>query len=147
MNPETAVDFSGGGFSNIFPRPTYQNASVLAYFDVLGDEYAGRYNQSGRGFPDVAAQGQNFVIVVEGEFYLVSGTSASSPTFASVVAMVNDVRLQQGRPSLGFVNPLLYYSPWAFNDITSGSNPGCGTSGFPAGSGWDPVCHFFFFIQ
>ena len=27
----------------------------------------------------------------------------------------------------------------AFNDIVSGSNPGCGTSGFAATPGWDPV--------
>ena len=27
----------------------------------------------------------------------------------------------------------------AFNDITSGSNPGCGTEGFYAQPGWDPV--------
>jgi tripeptidyl-peptidase-1 len=26
-----------------------------------------------------------------------------------------------------------------FNDITVGSNPGCGTDGFPASPGWDPV--------
>ena len=26
-----------------------------------------------------------------------------------------------------------------FNDITSGSNPGCGTNGFFATEGWDPV--------
>jgi len=25
------------------------------------------------------------------------------------------------------------------DDITSGSNPGCGTAGFSAVSGWDPV--------
>ena len=34
------------------------------------------------------------------------------------------------------------YSHWfadAFHDITNGTNPGCGTEGFPAMSGWDPV--------
>jgi tripeptidyl-peptidase-1 len=25
------------------------------------------------------------------------------------------------------------------NDVTDGSNPGCGTRGFPAKIGWDPV--------
>jgi tripeptidyl-peptidase-1 len=29
-----------------------------------------------------------------------------------------------------------------FNDITSGSNPGCNTNGFPATKGWDPVTGF-----
>ena len=26
-----------------------------------------------------------------------------------------------------------------FNDIVNGSNPGCGTKGFQAAPGWDPV--------
>jgi len=29
-----------------------------------------------------------------------------------------------------------------FEDITSGSNPGCGTSGFSVVQGWDPVTGF-----
>jgi hypothetical protein len=34
-------------------------------------------------------------------------------------------------PALGFVNPLLYAKgASAFNDITTGNNPGCGTPGF-----------------
>jgi tripeptidyl-peptidase-1 len=34
---------------------------------------------------------------------------------------------------------LQYANPQAFNDITTGNNPGCGTNGFPAMAGWDPV--------
>lgn len=26
-----------------------------------------------------------------------------------------------------------------FNDVTNGSNPGCGTAGFQTAPGWDPV--------
>ena len=40
---------------------------------------------------------------------------------------------------LGLLNPFLYQNPTAFNDITQGNNPGCGTSGFEAAKGWDPV--------
>jgi tripeptidyl-peptidase-1 len=40
---------------------------------------------------------------------------------------------------VGFVNPVLYAHPEVFNDITQGSNPGCGTQGFSAAKGWDPV--------
>jgi len=70
----------------------------------------------------------------------VGGTSASSPTFAGVIALLNDFRLSQNKSSLGFLNPLIYSTGTAgFNDITSGSNPGCGTNGFSAGTGWDPV--------
>ena len=38
--------------------------------------------------------------------------------------------------------PLQIYSSTfqkAFNDITNGTNPGCGTEGFSAQPGWDPV--------
>lgn len=40
---------------------------------------------------------------------------------------------------VGFINPVLYEHPEVFNDITSGHNPGCGTYGFEAVEGWDPV--------
>ena len=37
--------------------------------------------------------------------------------------------------------PQIYTSTFmaAFNDITTGSNPGCNTEGFYAEPGWDPV--------
>lgn len=64
----------------------------------------------------------------------------SAQTFAGVIALLNDFRLSQGKASLGFLNPLIYSTGVpGFNDITSGSNPGCGTNGFTAGAGWDPV--------
>ncbi|KAH8993092.1 hypothetical protein EDB86DRAFT_3045606 [Lactarius hatsudake] len=41
---------------------------------------------------------------------------------------------------LGFLNPWLYgVGLPGINDIISGSNPGCGTDGFSAAVGWDPV--------
>lgn len=40
---------------------------------------------------------------------------------------------------MGFINPVLYANPSALNDITKGSNPGCGTKGFKAVKGWDPL--------
>ncbi|KAH8978494.1 hypothetical protein EDB92DRAFT_1909434, partial [Lactarius akahatsu] len=46
----------------------------------------------------------------------------------------------KNRPALGFLNPWLYgIASQGFNDITSGSNPGCDTDGFSAVPGWDPV--------
>ncbi|KAL4778008.1 Pro-kumamolisin, activation domain-containing protein [Aspergillus varians] len=44
-----------------------------------------------------------------------------------------------GRPTVGFVNPILYAHPEVFRDVTEGNNPGCGSDGFPAAVGWDPV--------
>ena len=137
---EAAASFSSGGFSNIFARPSYQDDAVAAYLDKLGNTNAGLFNPQGRAFPDVSAQGVNFVVDVGGQGQGVSGTSASSPTFASVVALLNDELLNAGKSPLGFLNPLLYSTgAAALNDVTKGSNPGCGTDGFPALAGWDPV--------
>jgi tripeptidyl-peptidase-1 len=58
---------------------------------------------------------------------------------AGIIALLNDYKLATNGTTLGFLNPLLYANPAAFNDIVSGSNPGCGTNGFSATTGWDPV--------
>lgn len=138
---ETAASFSSGGFSNYFTIPSYQASAVSGYKSLLGTTNAGKFNNTGRGFPDVSAQGQNVQIVTGGRTGSVAGTSCSSPIFASVVALLNDRLIAAGRSPLGFLNPLLYSAAGAatLNDVTSGSNPGCGTSGFPARAGWDPV--------
>ncbi|KAF9028816.1 hypothetical protein BDZ89DRAFT_1065916 [Hymenopellis radicata] len=44
-------------------------------------------------------------------------------------------RLSNGQSSWCFIIPLIYANPDSFNDITSGTNPGCGTNGFKSGSG------------
>ena len=36
VNPEVAANFSGGGFSNYFPRPSYQERAVSSYLQNLG---------------------------------------------------------------------------------------------------------------
>jgi tripeptidyl-peptidase-1 len=100
--------------------------------------------QIGRGYPDVSGLSSNYVIVanllpIPG----VAGTSCSTPVFAGVIALLNDIRLANGKKQLGFLNPLLYQMaqqyPSTFTDIVKGSNPGCGTNGFPATPGWDPA--------
>ena len=137
---EIAAPFSSGGFSNIFPRPSYQDTAVVTYLEALGDTYKGRYNASGRAYPDVATLGTNFSIEFNGTALSARGTSTSAPTFASVVALLNDQLLGAGHAPLGFLNPMLYArGAAAMRDVTSGSNPGCGTDGFAARAGWDPV--------
>lgn len=74
-----------------------------------------------------------------GQFSSAAGTSASAPTFAGILTLINQERLNAGKSSIGFVNPALYAEPSVFDDITSGSNPGCGTAGFKTSVGWDPV--------
>ncbi|TFK79833.1 tripeptidyl peptidase A [Polyporus arcularius HHB13444] len=142
--PETAVFFSGGGFSDVFPRPAYQEAAVTKFLKTLPKgTYEGLFNPNGRAIPDVAAQADLFKIFLSGEAISIGGTSAASPTFAGIVSLLNSARLSKGKPPLGFLNPLVYAihaaSPTAFNDITTGNNPGCGTPGFNATKGWDPV--------
>lgn len=83
-DPESACEqviFSGGGFSNVFTMPDYQQDAVQTYFDQHNPPYgADRYNNSGtaRGFPDVSANGANYVTAVDGKFTLSYGTSGKS---------------------------------------------------------------------
>ncbi|KAF9456972.1 peptidase S8/S53 domain-containing protein [Collybia nuda] len=139
VNPETAVDFSGGGFSNYFLQPPYQAKAVIPYLANLKLKNAGLFNIAGRAYPDLAAQGAGFQVVVNKTVVSVGGTSASAPAVAGVFTLLNDFRIANGKPSLGFINPLIYSRASGFNDIVSGSNPGCGSEGFTAVEGWDPV--------
>lgn len=144
---------SGGGFSNIYKRPDYQNEAVEHYFKHFNPPYkyyesvdnssfaanGGVYNRIGRAMPDISAIADNVVVYNKGLPNLVGGTSAAAPVFAAMLTRINEERIQAGKPTVGFVNPLLYKHPEVFNDITEGSNPGCGTDGFKASKGWDPV--------
>lgn len=137
-----SVISSGGGFSNLFPLPDYQSIAVSSYFTDHNPPYgADRYNnsQKTRGYPDLSANGVNYVAAVDGKFHKVSGTSASCPTVGAILTAVNALRLTFGKGPIGFINPTLYEHPEMLNDITSGGNQGCGTSGFQAVEGWDPV--------
>lgn len=90
---------------------------------------------------DVSANGDNIAVYVGGKFGLSGGTSAATPIFSSIVNRIIEARLAIGKGPLGFLNPALYANPWVLNDITNGTNPGCGTNGFSAVKGWDPVRH------
>jgi tripeptidyl-peptidase-1 len=139
-SPEVAGPLSGGGFSNYWAQPSYQTAAVNQYFKVAKNlPPATDYNRTGAAFPDVASQAYNFPIVVDGSTMGVDGTSCASPVFSGIVALLNDIRLNNNKAPLGWLNPLFYANPTAFNDITTGDNPGCSTQGFHAAVGWDPV--------
>ncbi|KAH9163948.1 subtilisin-like protein [Lactarius sanguifluus] len=138
--PETAASLSGGGFSNHFRRPVYQEQAVTEFLQHLGNQYQGQYNASSRGIPDISAQALNFPIILKGERRVASGTSGSAPIVAGMISLLNDYLISQGKVTLGFLNPWLYGTGMSgFTDITSGSNPGCNTDGFSAIEGWDPV--------
>lgn len=143
--PETAIQtrvLSGGGFSNVFGLPSYQTSAVKSWFANNPPPYgADRFNnsQATRGYPDLSANGANYVVAVNGEFSLVYGTSASTPVVGAIITLINEIRINSGKNSVGFINPVLYENPDAFTDVTSGTNPGCGTAGFTAATGWDPI--------
>jgi len=145
--PEVAVDFSGGGFSNYFARPSYQDAAVNTWLTNYSDPAFIKYiNTSGRAYPDVSAQGVNFVTIEAGAVVPESGTSASCPAFAAVIALLNSDRIENGLAPFGLLNPWLYSkaaSAKALNDIVAGKSTGCTSqipgAGFAATVGWDPV--------
>ncbi|KAA1473458.1 family S53 protease [Dentipellis sp. KUC8613] len=139
VNPEVAADLSAGGFSTIFSIPPYQSTAVASYLAKLKKTYKGRFNRTGRAYPDVSAAATNVSIVVKGKFGGVDGTSCAAPITASVFSLLNDELIAARKKPLGFLNPLIYAKPEAFKDIVDGSNPGCNTTGFPATKGWDPV--------
>ena len=61
-------------------------------------------------------------------------------TVTGIISLLNDFLNSTGRAYLGFLNPWLYRNgALSLNDIKSGFNPGCGTDGFEANAGWDPV--------
>ncbi|KAH9164915.1 peptidase S8/S53 domain-containing protein [Lactarius sanguifluus] len=64
--PEVAVGLSGGGFSDHFKRPPYQEEAVSTFLRNLGNQYQGLYNASGRGIPDIATQASEFRFFSDG---------------------------------------------------------------------------------
>ncbi|KAH9031600.1 peptidase S8/S53 domain-containing protein [Lactarius deliciosus] len=139
-DPEVGASLSGGGFSEYFVRPGYQQQAVSAFLDNLGQRYSGLYNPSGRGIPDISAQAMTIPFFYRGQETIGRGTSCSTPIVAGIISLLNDHRLSEGKPPLGFLNPWLYDGGLdGINDILSGSNPGCNTDGFSAIAGWDPV--------
>ncbi|KAI9699722.1 MAG: vesicle formation at the endoplasmic reticulum [Candelina mexicana] len=154
IQPERAKSFSGGGFSDYFCRPKYQDFAVQRYLTSLGDRWKGLYNPNGRGYPDVAAQSVNYSMVDSGKQMLVDGTSAAAPTFAAIISLLNSARLSSNLPPLGFLNPWIYsVGGLGFSDILEGGSKGClGTDTYSglktpivpfaswnATAGWDPV--------
>jgi subtilase family serine protease len=132
---------SGGGFSSIFSAPAYQNTLPAG----------STANTSGmRGVPDVAFQASATTgpLVYDtspgaGGWFIVGGTSCSSPEFSGIVAIADQI----AGHGLGQINPTLYKiasSPIAyandFYDVTTGINQTVSTiPGYPATTGWDPI--------
>jgi tripeptidyl-peptidase-1 len=95
--PEIGAETSGGGFSNYFQRPGYQDLAVTGFLINLGSQNEGlfscvhcphtwsvlfllcdRYSTSGRGYPDVAAQYYNYTSIFNGTVGNSAGSSAAT---------------------------------------------------------------------
>lgn len=113
---------SGGGFSNYFSRPDYQDAAVSTYLSqynsnpsyVANDNAknlganGGVFNRAGRGYPDVSANGHSLLVYVNESLVTIYGTSLASPIFASIITLINEERTAAGKGPVGFINPVLY---------------------------------------
>jgi tripeptidyl-peptidase-1 len=88
------------------------------------------------------------LIICNGAIAITAGTSASTPIFTGIVALLNDARLNAGKKTLGFLPPLLYKmqsdQPNTFHDITVGTSSWSRSSvsckyGYGCSAGWDPA--------
>lgn len=141
-NPFAFMDYPmfsrGGGFSNVFARPSYQDAAVSSFLNSNATKLpaSGTYNHPGLAYPDVSGNGYNIVTYTYGGLPLEEGTSASAPIFASIINLLNEERVLAGKGPIGFLNPILYSHPEMFNDIVEGYNLGCNAApAFSATSG------------
>jgi subtilase family serine protease len=138
---------SGGGFSHVFTRPSFQD-TLPAGSTPIG---------SMRGVPDVALQASSRTGVLiystnpnistnvkDLGWFVIGGTSSSSPQWAGLIAVANEMN---GHHALGYINPALYTiasnpAKYAadFYDVTTGANQtDPSIPGFSATTGWDPV--------
>jgi subtilase family serine protease len=112
--PDSLVQFSGGGLSHVYKRPRWQDGVK----DIT--------KSTMRSMPDIALEG-------------IRGTSQSSPLFAGILGLAT--QLNGGKP-LGFLNPVLYRmgpsgTKAGFVDVTEGDNTWQGVKGYTCKKGWD----------
>ncbi len=118
---------TGGGISQLNPRPTYQSNLRVPSAAKSG-------GVAGRALPDVAGDADpttGFTTLVDGQTQVTGGTSAVAPLWAGLIALIN----QGIGARVGFFNPLLYSTigpDGVLRDITQGNN-----GDFQAGPGWD----------
>ena len=116
-----ALAASGGGMSAYYKKPSWQTGPGVP-------------NDGARDVPDVALTASNahdpYLIISEESEIAVGGTSAATPSFAGIIAVLNQYLVQNGvqaKPGLGNINPKLYSlaasgKSGVFHDITTGNN-------------------------
>jgi pseudomonalisin len=129
--PGAGLWASGGGASTVYAKPAWQAGT--------GVPADGK-----RDVPDVAltaAGHDGYLICQNGELYVVGGTSAASPSFAGVMALVTqNTAARQGNANVAFYSLAAKQRAGGasvFHDITSGNNSVPGQAGFNATAGYD----------
>ncbi len=95
---------TGGGISDVFPLPTWQNSAKVPPSTNPG-------GHKGRGVPDVSGDADpitGYSVRVDGTDTVLGGTSAVAPLWAGLIALMNQ---KLGR-SLGFLNPQTLRRTW-----------------------------------
>jgi subtilase family serine protease len=133
---EKGWERSGGGPSNLFPEPKWQTGKGVP--------------QNGfRNIPDIALDAScdtPYSLYGKGGGWTFCGTSGAAPTFAGIVADIE----QAAGGRLGFLNPTLYSlassDPTVYHGITSGCslwkpkpNEQVTKTGYCAHAGWNFV--------
>ena len=122
---------SGGGVSTVYTKPSWQAGTGVPADGM-------------RDCPDVAltaAAHDGYFTVIAGGDFVSSGTSAASPSFAGIMALV----AQHNGGAQGNANYSLYELARAqeaggtaiFHDVTTGDNSVSGVTGYSAGTGYD----------
>ena len=128
LNGGSGLWASTGGASAVYTQPSWQKG-------VSGTSAANGM----RAVPDVAmtaAGHDGYIIYENGSYWVIAGTSASSPSFAGVMALLVE---SQGGKGQGSANPGLYSLLNAaknpFHPTPSGNNSVPGVTGFTASGG------------
>jgi subtilase family serine protease len=114
--PVVGPSATGGGLSALFPTPSFQSGLPQSLL------------QGRRGVPDISwnAALDGGVLVYVGDLIPfnvngwldATGTSASTPQLAGLIALANQLRSEKGKGPVGYLNPILYTLPARnFNDI------------------------------
>lgn len=159
---DASLAASGGGASTFFSKPSWQTGTGVpsdGKRDVPDISVSASANHDGYLVCSVDSDSTSCAVgfrdssATPGNFTVVGGTSASAPTTAAILAIVNQY---VGSAGLAPLNQTLYTlpgnSPAPFHDVTTGDNivpctqnsPGCPKTapfqyGFKAGAGYDQV--------
>lgn len=148
ISPRAEVGWtgSGGGLTKYVPMPSWQSTVTVPGNPA---NTAANASKMRRGLPDVAynaSPNSGVFVVLNGSWYGMGGTSAGSPQWAALAAIVNGTRKQLGKASLAgsaFQQALYAHAAVKSNylagylDVVSGSNGTCVTC--KATGGYDLV--------